>query len=39
MIVFVRVETAAKYEAGDGDFKLKRKLEALSGEPCLVIHV
>ena len=39
MIVFVRVETQAKYEAGDGDFKLKRRLEALSGEPCLVIHL
>jgi GMP synthase (glutamine-hydrolysing) len=38
MIVFVRVETRAKYEAGDGDFKLKRRLEELSGEPCLVIH-
>jgi anthranilate/para-aminobenzoate synthase component II len=39
MIVFVRVETQAKYEAGDGDFKLKRRFEALSGEPCLVIHM
>jgi len=39
MIVFVRVETQAKYEAGDGDFKLKRRLEALSAEPCLVIHL
>lgn len=39
MIVFVRVETQAKYAASDGDFKLKRKFEELSGEPCLVIHV
>jgi anthranilate/para-aminobenzoate synthase component II len=39
MILFVRVETQAKYEASDGDFKLKRRFEELSGEPCLVIHV
>jgi anthranilate/para-aminobenzoate synthase component II len=39
MIVFVRVETQAKYEASDGDFRLKRRLEALSGEPCLVVHM
>ena len=39
MIVFVRVETRANYDAGDGDFKLKRRFEELSGEPCLVIHL
>jgi anthranilate/para-aminobenzoate synthase component II len=39
MIVFVRVETAAKYEASGGDFSLKRRFEALSGEPCLVVHL
>jgi anthranilate/para-aminobenzoate synthase component II len=39
MIVFVRVETQAKYEASDGDFRLKRRLETQSGEPCLVVHV
>jgi anthranilate/para-aminobenzoate synthase component II len=39
MIIFVRVETQAKYEAGDGDFRLKRRLEILSGEPCLVVHM
>src|SRR5436190_2938040 len=39
MIVFIRVETRAYYEASDGDFKLKRRFEALSGEPCLVIHM
>jgi anthranilate/para-aminobenzoate synthase component II len=39
MIVFVRVETRAHYDAGDGDFKLKRRFEELSGEPCLVIHL
>jgi GMP synthase (glutamine-hydrolysing) len=38
MIVWVRVETLAKYDAGDGDFRLKRRLEELSGEPCLVVH-
>lgn len=39
MIVWIRVETMEKYEAGDGDFKLKRRFEAISGEPCLVVHV
>ncbi|MFC1525800.1 type 1 glutamine amidotransferase [Candidatus Latescibacterota bacterium] len=39
MIVWVRVETLARYEAGDGDFKIKRRLEELSGEPCLVVHM
>jgi GMP synthase (glutamine-hydrolysing) len=38
MIVWVRVETLAKYDAGDGDFRLKRRFEALTGEPCLVVH-
>ena len=38
MIVWVRVETLAKYDASDGDFKLKRRFEQLSGEPCLVLH-
>jgi GMP synthase-like glutamine amidotransferase len=38
MIIWVRVETLAKYEAGDGDFKLKRRFEQLSGQPCLVLH-
>ena len=39
MILWVRVETEAKYEAGDGDFRLKRRFEKLSGEPCLVLHM
>lgn len=39
MILFVRVETLAKYEAGDGDFRLKRRFEELSGETCLVVHL
>jgi anthranilate/para-aminobenzoate synthase component II len=39
MIVFIRVETRAYYDASDGDFKLKRRFEQLSGEPCLVIHM
>jgi hypothetical protein len=39
MIIWVRVETIARYEAGDGDFKLKRRFEELSGEPCLVLHM
>jgi anthranilate/para-aminobenzoate synthase component II len=38
MIIWVRVETLAKYDASDGDFKLKRRFEQLSGEPCLVLH-
>ncbi len=38
MIVFIRVEREANYNAGDGDFRLKRRFEELSGEPCLVIH-
>jgi hypothetical protein len=38
VIVFVRVETQANYETSTGDFRLKRRLEELSGEPCLVIH-
>ena len=33
MILWVRVETVAKYDAGDGDFRLKRRFEKLSGEP------
>ncbi len=39
MIVWVRVETLAKYEAGNGDFGLKRRFEELSGVPCLVVHL
>jgi anthranilate/para-aminobenzoate synthase component II len=39
MIIWVRVETMEKYEAGHGDFKLKRLFETLSGEPCLVMHM
>ena len=39
MILWVRVETVAKYEAGDGDFQLKRRCEQLSGDPCLVLHM
>jgi anthranilate/para-aminobenzoate synthase component II len=39
MIVWVRVETLARYEAGDGDFRLKRQFEQLSGQPCLVLHM
>jgi GMP synthase-like glutamine amidotransferase len=39
MIIWVRVETKAKYDAGDGDFRLKRQFEQLSGEPCLVLHM
>ena len=39
MIIWVRVETLERYEAGDGDFGLKRRLEKISGEPCLVIHM
>lgn len=39
MIIWVRVETLAKYEAGNGDFNLKRKFEQVSGEPCLVLHM
>ena len=39
MIIWVRVETLEKYEAGDGDFKLKRRFEALSDQPCLVMHL
>jgi GMP synthase-like glutamine amidotransferase len=39
MIIWVRVETLAKYDAGNGDFALKRRFEELSGEPCLVLHM
>ncbi|MCC7261032.1 MAG: gamma-glutamyl-gamma-aminobutyrate hydrolase family protein [Candidatus Latescibacteria bacterium] len=39
MIIWVRVETLAKYETGNGDFNLKRKFEQVSGEPCLVLHM
>jgi GMP synthase-like glutamine amidotransferase len=39
MIIWVRVETLARYEAGNGDFNLKRRFEQLSGEPCLVLHL
>jgi GMP synthase (glutamine-hydrolysing) len=39
MIIWVRLETMAKYDAGTGDFALKRKFEHLSGEPCLVLHM
>lgn len=39
MIVWVRVEKLAKYEASDGDFGLKRRFEQLSGQPCLVLHL
>jgi anthranilate/para-aminobenzoate synthase component II len=39
MIIWVRVETLPKYEAGNGDFELKRKFEQVSGEPCLVLHM
>jgi anthranilate/para-aminobenzoate synthase component II len=39
MIIWIRVETLEKYEAGDGDFRLKRRFEAISGEPCLVLHL
>jgi GMP synthase-like glutamine amidotransferase len=38
MIIWVRVETLAKYDAGDGDFRLKRRFEQLSGQPCFVLH-
>jgi GMP synthase-like glutamine amidotransferase len=38
MIIWVRLETVAKYDAGDGDFKLKRRFEQLSGQPCLALH-
>lgn len=39
MIIWVRVETLEKYDAGGGDFGLKRCLERISGEPCFVIHM
>ncbi|MBM3277535.1 MAG: hypothetical protein FJY95_05575 [Candidatus Handelsmanbacteria bacterium] len=39
MIIWVRVETLENYEAGNGDFNLKRRFEQLSGEPCLVLHM
>lgn len=39
MIVFVRVETLARYDAGDGDFKLRRRFEEISGETCVVLHM
>ena len=39
MIVWVRVETLAKYDAGNGDFSLKRRFEELAGVPCLVVHL
>jgi GMP synthase (glutamine-hydrolysing) len=39
MIIWVRVETLARYNGGDGDFKLKRRFEELSGQPCLVLHL
>ncbi len=39
MIIWVRVETIKKYDSGDGDFKLKRRFERLSGHPCLVLHM
>jgi len=39
MIIWVRVETLPKYDASDGDFKIKRRLEQLSGQPCLVLHM
>jgi len=35
MLIWVRLETLAKYEAGDGDFKVRRRFEQLSGLPCL----
>lgn len=39
MTLFIRVETLAYYNNGDGDFKLRRRFEEVSGEPCLVLHV
>jgi GMP synthase-like glutamine amidotransferase len=39
MIVWVRVETLAGYDAGNGDFGLKRRFEELAGVPCLVVHL
>lgn len=39
MILFVRVETSSRYDAGDGDFKLRRRFEEISGEICLVLHM
>lgn len=39
MIIWIRIETLPKYDAGTGDFTLKRRFEQLSGEPCLVLHM
>lgn len=39
MLVWVKVETLARHDASDGDFRIKRRLEHLSGEPCLVLHM
>ena len=39
MIIWVRVETPEKYELKQGDFHIKRRLEEISGELCLAIHM
>lgn len=39
MILWVKVETLARHDASDGDFHIKRRLERLSGEPCLTLHL
>jgi len=39
MIIWVRIETLGKYGVDDRDFKVKRRLEIITGIPCLILHV
>jgi len=36
--VLIRVELLEKYDGGNNLFHVKRRIEAISGEPCLLIH-
>ena len=39
MIIWVRIETLEKYGVDDRDFKVKRRLETITGIPCLILHI
>src|SRR5947207_1268906 len=39
MVIWIYVDTLAWYEASSGEFRVKRRLEEASGEPCLALHL
>ena len=38
MIIWIRIGTLESYNKDDRDFRLKRRLEEVSGQPCLMLH-